>query len=132
MNGNSAATVLLRRRDGKMLMQLRDDGRGKVIPYPNMWNFPGGYIEGGETPLEAAIRETREEFEISIDPSTCRQIWSFTHDHVADDYVFLCPVPADAGPVLHEGAAFAWMTVDEIAKLALGFNQKKILPHIPH
>ncbi len=28
---------------------------------PETWGFPGGKIDPGETPLEAAIRETREE-----------------------------------------------------------------------
>ena len=63
MKPGSAATVLLRRLDGKILMQLRDDGCGEEIPFPNMWNFPGGLVESSETPLEAAIREIKEEFE---------------------------------------------------------------------
>jgi 8-oxo-dGTP pyrophosphatase MutT (NUDIX family) len=57
------ATVLL--RDGTILMQLRDDGRGTSIPYPNMRNFPGGAAEPDEEPLDAAIREMAEEFETS-------------------------------------------------------------------
>ena len=125
------ATVLLRRPDGSFLMQLRDGGRGVPIPFPNMWNFPGGAVEPHETPIEGAMREIAEEFEIQINPTICHEIWRYTHEHAAIDHIFLCAVPADIRPVLHEGAAWAWMTLNEIAKLELGFEQAKILAHIP-
>ena len=40
-------------KDGKVLLQRRGDC--------NKWGFPGGAIELGETPEEAAVREFREE-----------------------------------------------------------------------
>jgi len=126
-----ASTIILRRPDGTILMQLRDDGQGKSIPYPNMWNFPGGIIEPGETPLAAAIREIAEEFEIRLDPAACCKLWAYAHDQTAEDHIFICEVPAEARPVLHEGAAFAWMTLEQIAQLELGFEQARILAHIP-
>jgi 8-oxo-dGTP diphosphatase len=112
-------------------MQLRDAGQGKPIPYPNTWNFPGGRVEQGETPLAAGIREIAEEFEILLDASACRKVWMYTHDHAEVDHVFLCAVPANATPILHEGAAYAWMMMEQIADLQLGFDQAKILSHIP-
>jgi len=128
-NTNKAigATVLLRRPDGTILMQLRDDGRGTSIPYPNMWNFPGGATEPGEEPIDAAVREIAEEFEIKLEPSDLREIWSYTHAHAAIDHIFLCHVSADTVPTLHEGAACAWLTLREIAQLRLGFEGTKIV-----
>ena len=131
MKPQRAATVLLHRPDGKILMQLRDDGGGKEIPFPNAWNFPGGLVEDGETPLEAAVREIKEEYDLEIDPTACRQIWAYSHAHADEDYIFLCNVAIDVAPVLHEGAAFAWMTPAEIGEVSLGFDQGKVLPHIP-
>ena len=128
----NSSTVLLRRADGAILMQLRDDGLGRSIPYPNTWNFPGGAIEPGESPLDAAIREIEEEFGIRLEPAACREIWSYSHEHAPSDHVFLCNVPDDTEPpVQREGAAFAWMTLEQIGKLELGFDQARILPQIP-
>jgi len=125
-----SATVLLQRPDGRLLMQLRDDGGGKPIPYPNAWNFPGGHVEPGETPLEAAIREIAEEFEIVLAPENCTEVWRYTHAHAEVDHVFLCRVPTETKPVMHEGAAWAWMTRQEIAGLYLGFEQDKIVANV--
>ncbi len=124
------ATVVLQRPDGTILMQLRDDGGGLAIPYPNMWNFPGGAVEPNEQPLEAAVREIAEEFEINLDPSNCTEILRYSHKHAAIDHIFLCATPDDTMPILHEGAAWRWMTLTEIARLELGFEQAKIVEYL--
>ena len=54
----SAAIILV--KDGKALLQLRDNNPN--ISYPNHWGFAGGgRVEEGETFLQAAQRELREE-----------------------------------------------------------------------
>jgi 8-oxo-dGTP diphosphatase len=130
MNKPISATALLRRPDGKFLMQLRDDGRGIVIPYPNTWNFPGGTVELGESPFEAVLREIAEEFEITVKPSDCKEIWSYTHAHATIDHIFLCFTSAETKPVLHEGADCKWMSFAEIEELKLGFDQEKIVAYL--
>jgi 8-oxo-dGTP pyrophosphatase MutT (NUDIX family) len=35
--------------------------RSPQVPAPNLWSVPGGMVEPGETPLEAACRECEEE-----------------------------------------------------------------------
>ena len=43
--------------------------RGVTAPWaPGLWGLPGGYIEDGETPAHAAVRELGEE--AGIDPLT--------------------------------------------------------------
>src|SRR6185437_1778288 len=46
---------------GRVLLSERADGRG--------WNLPAGFVDAGEGPEEAAVRETREEtgLEVEID-----------------------------------------------------------------
>jgi 8-oxo-dGTP pyrophosphatase MutT (NUDIX family) len=51
--------------DGRILCQLRDDKPGVIAR--GLWTCsPGGGVEEGETPLQAIVREMREEFEIDI------------------------------------------------------------------
>jgi 8-oxo-dGTP diphosphatase len=39
-------------------------------PSPRYWKFPGGKKEFGETPFTTAVRETKEETGLDIDPTT--------------------------------------------------------------
>jgi len=52
------ALVLLADPSGAVLMQHRDE---HAPVSPNQWGFPGGHIEPGETPEQAALREVEEE-----------------------------------------------------------------------
>lgn len=53
--------VLAVRRDGRILMVRSNRGFTK-----GMWNIPGGFIDYGEHPEEAAVREIREETGVEI------------------------------------------------------------------
>lgn len=53
--------------DNKLLVYLRDNVAH--IPFPGMWDFPGGGRDGDETPEECVLRELREEFGIELDAS---------------------------------------------------------------
>ena len=48
----------------KVLTILRDDKAS--IPWPNMWELPGGGREGDESPFECAAREVYEELGIHL------------------------------------------------------------------
>ena len=54
-----SAGVLLVDRQGRVLMQLRDDD--PKIMFPGHWGLIGGASHGDETPEQAARRETLEE-----------------------------------------------------------------------
>ena len=51
---------------GAVLAYLRDDKDG--IPWPGFWDLPGGGREGGESPIDCALREVEEEFGIRLPP----------------------------------------------------------------
>ena len=57
--------------EGQILTILRDDKED--IPWPNMWELPGGGREGNETPFECVAREVYEE--LSIQLSKADVIW---------------------------------------------------------
>jgi 8-oxo-dGTP pyrophosphatase MutT (NUDIX family) len=54
-----AVACLIRDRDGRVLLVRHVEGR---------WTFPAGAMEPGETPSDAARRETREEASIDVEP----------------------------------------------------------------
>lgn len=56
-----AAAVIV--QNGSVLMVRRRVKEGQLS-----WQFPAGQIENGESPEDAAIRETREEVGLSVDP----------------------------------------------------------------
>lgn len=58
--------------EGRLVAYQRDMKRD--IPFPGMWDLPGGGREGGETPIDCAIRETQEEFGLAVDP--CSIVWT--------------------------------------------------------
>ena len=54
----SAAVI---RRGDEILATLRSHGE-----YRGYWEFPGGKLEEGETPRQAAVREVREELSADV------------------------------------------------------------------
>ena len=57
-----AAVAVLVRGDGSVLLGQRPEGK----PWAGWWEFPGGKIEAGETPLHALGRELHEELGIEV------------------------------------------------------------------
>ncbi|MBL8921821.1 MAG: (deoxy)nucleoside triphosphate pyrophosphohydrolase [Myxococcaceae bacterium] len=45
----------------------------------NLWEFPGGKIEPGETEAEALVREGREELDVEL--SVGRRLWGTVHEY---------------------------------------------------
>ena len=86
---NSARSILI--RDGKVAMvhSLKYD----------YYKFPGGGIEKGESPVDAMIRETREEAGLVVIPETVREYgyvhriqksdWDADECFVQDNYYYL-------------------------------------------
>ena len=67
--------------EGQILTILRDDK--ETIPYPNMWDLPGGGREGNETPFECVAREVYEELNIQLSKDDI--IWSRLYPSMLDE-----------------------------------------------
>lgn len=82
---------------------ILEDSAGHVLivkaNYKRYWTFPGGVIDVGETPAQAAVRETLEEVGLVIDPATVSFAWVASRSsRMADTYqfVFRAPLPEGA------------------------------------
>lgn len=67
--------------EGQILTILRDDKED--IPWPNMWELPGGGREGNETPFECVAREVYEELNIQLSKDDV--IWSRLYPSMLDE-----------------------------------------------
>ncbi|MBW1826525.1 MAG: NUDIX hydrolase [Deltaproteobacteria bacterium] len=105
----------------KVLLLLRDDK--PTIPYPNMWDVPGGHVDDGETPEQCIVREMKEEMDLTLEEFERLSVMEFT-DRV--EYTFWKRVNLDIEKIdLREGQRLRWFTELEArnSKLAYGFNE---------
>jgi 8-oxo-dGTP diphosphatase len=111
----STATVMAY-KNGKLLLLKRGEG----APWnPGKWDFPGGGIDEGETPKEAAAREALEE--VSMEVRTLRELTvldiegELVHFFVTDFYFGNGPNGTLAiGP---EHDEFKWVTLSEAMRM---------------
>jgi len=92
---------------------------------PQLWIFPKGHIEAGETPRETALRETREEAGVAAEIVSGLGSLEFEsgRDLVHVDY-FLVRWTADVPT--HEHRERRWCTVEEASEL-LSFDGARAL-----
>ena len=115
------ASIIFHNQFNQVLLVLRDDLPS--IPWPGMWDLPGGHIEEDETAQECIAREMLEEIEIHVEGCRLFAVYEFSD---RTEYVFA--EPADFDPeavILHEGQMLRWFSRAEAeqAELAYGFNQ---------
>jgi len=93
--------------EGRVLISQRPQGK----PLAGLWEFPGGKLEGSETPEQALARELLEELGIAVEPSGLRPLTFASHAY--PDFHLLMPVYACwrwRGEVkAKEGQALAWV-----------------------
>jgi ADP-ribose pyrophosphatase YjhB (NUDIX family) len=118
-NPRAASSAILE-RDGRFLLVLR-----RNPPSADMYAFPGGRAENGETPDQTALREFEEETGIrAFNPQLFATYDLKTHaaDGSTSSHFFLSvfTVEADRKSVAvasDDAAALGWYTVEEIRRL---------------
>ena len=94
---------------------------------PGAWEFPGGRIEEGEGPADAALRELREETGLAAASATSLLV--FVHDYPERRLRFHAFVVTDAtGEVATDGGRdFAWVQPSSLDELTMPEANRAIL-----
>ena len=82
MNPHLQIALALIWRGGEVLVAKRATDAEHL---PDVWEFPGGKIEAGETPSQAAIREAREETGLEVEIVGAREVidWDYSERRVS-------------------------------------------------
>jgi len=98
-----SAAVLV--ESGRVLVSLRlpDDGR-----HADLWEFPGGTLEPGETAEEALVREIREELDLSIVAGTLYERVIYEDGNTRIDVRFFRVARVSGEPRALEVAKWEW------------------------
>jgi len=98
-------------RSGELLLLKRSND----VHCGGLWSFPGGKVEEGETPLDAAKRELTEE--TGLTGQNWRPLGECQHaypDRILHFHLFACD--CNHPDTLHSMDAHAWVPVTKLGK----------------
>ena len=110
-NRVQVAAAVITRDDGRFLLAQRP--AGKV--YAGYWEFPGGKIESGETPLGALHRELHEELGIDVEHAYPWITRDYDYPHAAVRLRFFRVTGWHGEPHGKEAQSFAWQSAREVS-----------------
>jgi 8-oxo-dGTP diphosphatase len=112
--------------DGRVLLAQRPEGK----PMAGLWEFPGGKVQGGESPEAALIRELREELGIDTHESCLAPLTFASHKY--ETFHLLMPLYVCRrwqGMVTpRESQQLAWVRAERLDRYAVPPADKPLIP----
>ncbi|MBV7440804.1 NUDIX domain-containing protein [Weeksellaceae bacterium TAE3-ERU29] len=132
----AAAVMVIVESDGKFLFTVRNNepAKGKL-------DFPGGFVDPGETAAEAVIRELKEELNLDLKEEDLEMIDSEANDYEYKnipyrtlDIIFKIQLPKNTELTIEDSEIqeFMWLSKDEIDISKIGFKSmlKVVKKHV--
>ena len=121
--GRNGSSLIIVNDRQQIVLLLRDNIQ--EIPYPNMWDIPGGAVESGESPKEAIIREIDEEMGIRLNDVYLFSVIPFDD---RTEYTYWIKLNLDLEKIhLTEGQRLEWFDENEIKKMNLAFRFNRVV-----
>ena len=115
---NLGAFAIVRNVAGSVLLCHRRD--------MDLWDLPGGKVEAGEAPWEAAIRETREEVGMSVEVQRLTDVtWKPKDDELV--FTFECKLVGGTPELSDEADAIAYFDPDDLPANLSPAKRERIL-----
>lgn len=85
------------------------------------WEFPGGKVDGNESPSSAIVREIREELGCEFSPRSELPRSQHEYEKITIEMIPLvgCLADANADPICHEHDAIVWVQTGELGNYDL-------------
>ncbi|MBW2465960.1 MAG: A/G-specific adenine glycosylase [Deltaproteobacteria bacterium] len=121
------ATGVLERNSRVLIQKRKPSG-----VWPNLWEFPGGRLEHGETPEMALVREYNEETELAV--GNLRKIITVQHSYTIYRVVlhcYFCSLLAGRDePKLRGAQEYRWVNPAELSRYAFPAGHRKLIDHL--
>lgn len=119
------ASYLILEKDGEILLGLR-----KNTGYFDDWYaVPSGHVEAGELPIDALVRECKEEIGIDIDPKSAKLVHAMfrvKHDETGPRADYFFTISKWSGEIenmeMNKCVKLEWLPVDNLPE--------NIMPHV--
>jgi len=99
-------------KDGKILILLRSKESNWK---PVKWGPPGGRVDAGETPVQAAVRETFEESGLKVDPGDLIPLIQKTNYNRDMVYFYITDkFSGEEVKLSREHTGFTWIDIEKI------------------
>lgn len=108
-------------RDDKYLVCQRPSHKR----HGNLWEFPGGKLEPGETHFEAARRELAEELGVAV--LAVRSPLFSIADPGSEFLIEFVPATIDGDPTCLEHSDMQWMSLDQLPSLELAPSDRQFV-----